>query len=186
MVMNLSVTPSERPTDSDERRATTPAAAADQPTATGLARATVSASAAPAPPAAGRHPGHLRRQRQRRRRDPRHRGQGRQSDRLPLRRQPAEAWLQGTAADGELDLTRPSGGNSLTGTFGNGVAAGDVTAAGRSSSRSRLKTVAPPSGLYRATADVRDAKLVGGWIVLADGDQVGPWSWHHRRCPRRR
>jgi serine/threonine-protein kinase len=33
--------------------------------------------------------------------------------------------------------------------------------------------IAPPSGLYRAVADVRNAKVVGGWIVLPDGSQVG-------------
>lgn len=30
-----------------------------------------------------------------------------------------------------------------------------------------------PSGLYRATATVRGAKLDGGWIVLPGGKQVG-------------
>jgi hypothetical protein len=34
-------------------------------------------------------------------------------------------------------------------------------------------TVTKPSGLYRATANVRNAKVVGGWIVLANGEQVG-------------
>jgi serine/threonine-protein kinase len=33
--------------------------------------------------------------------------------------------------------------------------------------------VTKPSGLYRATAEVRGAKVVGGWIVLSDGYQVG-------------
>ena len=36
-----------------------------------------------------------------------------------------------------------------------------------------MKAVAKPSGLYRATATVRNAKVVGGWIVLPDGSQVG-------------
>ena len=30
-----------------------------------------------------------------------------------------------------------------------------------------------PSGLYRTASNVRGARLVGGWIVLADGTQVG-------------
>ena len=30
-----------------------------------------------------------------------------------------------------------------------------------------------PGGLYRTSADVRGARLEGGWIVLADGTQVG-------------
>jgi hypothetical protein len=83
----------------------------------------------------------------------------------------AEAWLQGTASGGSLNLTG-TGEERLTGTYGNGVAAGTVTAAGRQFAFS-LRTVAPPSGLYRAAANVRNAKLVGGWIVLANGTQVG-------------
>jgi hypothetical protein len=34
-------------------------------------------------------------------------------------------------------------------------------------------TVKKPSGLYRATADVRGATIKVGWIVLPDGTQVG-------------
>lgn len=83
----------------------------------------------------------------------------------------AEAWLQGTADNGELVLSG-GGGANLTGTFGNGRAKGSVTAAGKSWSFD-LAAVAPPSGLYRAAADVRGARIVGGWIVLADGTQVG-------------
>ncbi len=37
----------------------------------------------------------------------------------------------------------------------------------------RRHGVAPPSGLYRASAQVRQAKVVGGWIVLPNGSQVG-------------
>ena len=81
-----------------------------------------------------------------------------------------EAWLQGTAADGKLNLTGKNG--SLQGTFGNGEAIGTVTAAGRTWGFG-LKTVKAPSGLYRATANVRNATVVGGWIVLANGRQVG-------------
>jgi serine/threonine-protein kinase len=36
--------------------------------------------------------------------------------------------------------------------------------------------VKSPSGLYRLSAQVRGAKVVGGWIVLADGTQVGVLS----------
>lgn len=83
----------------------------------------------------------------------------------------AEAWLQGTAAGGELSLTGP-GEAKLTGTYGNGKAAGQVWAAGKKWAFS-LASVKPPSGLYRAAADVNGARVVGGWIVLADGTQVG-------------
>jgi serine/threonine-protein kinase len=82
-----------------------------------------------------------------------------------------EAWLQGTASGGTLDLTGASEAK-LTGTYGNGKASGTVSAGGRSWAFS-LKTVAPPSGLYRATANVRNATVVGGWIMLENGEQVG-------------
>ena len=85
-----------------------------------------------------------------------------------------EAWLRGTARAGTLDLTG-KGGAELTGTFGNGKASGVVLTAGK-----RWTFTAPgvkaPSGLYRATAQVRNASVVGGWIVLADGTQVGVLS----------
>jgi hypothetical protein len=83
----------------------------------------------------------------------------------------AEAWLQGTATDGTLSLTGAKDAR-LLGTYGNGETAGTVTAAGRQWTFS-LKTVAPPSGLYRASANVRNAQVVGGWIVLPNGQQVG-------------
>ncbi|HEX6869631.1 MAG TPA: hypothetical protein VF163_00915 [Micromonosporaceae bacterium] len=82
----------------------------------------------------------------------------------------AEAWLQGTADNGELDLAG-AGNARLSGTFANGVATGRVTAAGRTFDFS-VGVVKPPSGLYRASANVRNAKVVGGWIVV-NGEQVG-------------
>ncbi|MEU8079630.1 hypothetical protein AB0B31_29815 [Catellatospora citrea] len=83
----------------------------------------------------------------------------------------AEVWLQGTAAAGKLSLTGKNGA-TLVGTFGGGKATGTVTASGRKWTFT-VKAVAKPSGLYRATATVRNAKVVGGWIVLPDGSQVG-------------
>ncbi len=83
----------------------------------------------------------------------------------------AEAWLQGTAENGVLRLAG-AGNASLTGTYANGVAAGSVTATGKQFTFS-VKSVKPPSGLYRASANVRNAQIVGGWIVLEDGTQVG-------------
>jgi hypothetical protein len=82
----------------------------------------------------------------------------------------AEAWLKGTAQGGKLDLTGENA--NLTGTYGNGVADGVVTAVGRDWSFSVSKVEAP-SGLYRASVDVANATIVGGWIVLVDGTQVG-------------
>lgn len=83
----------------------------------------------------------------------------------------AEVWLQGTAAAGKLELAGAKGA-TLTGTFGGGKAAGTVAAAGRAW-KFTAPAVKKPSGLYRATATVRGAKVVGGWIVLPDGSQVG-------------
>jgi serine/threonine-protein kinase len=81
-----------------------------------------------------------------------------------------EGWLRGTAADGELSLSGEDG-DRLTGTFGNGRAEGSVSV-GRWTWTFDVKTVTKPSGLYRATANVRNAEVVGGWIVV-DGRQVG-------------
>jgi hypothetical protein len=82
-----------------------------------------------------------------------------------------EAWLQGTAAAGVLSLTG-KGGASLTGTFGNGKATGTVRVSGRTW-KFTAPAVKPPSGLYRATAQVRNAQVVGGWIVYGNGRQTG-------------
>jgi hypothetical protein len=82
-----------------------------------------------------------------------------------------EAWFTGTATAGRLNLTGARGA-TLTGTFGNGRASGTVTAGGRSLNFD-LATVKKPSGLYRATADIRGARIVGGWIQLPNGEQVG-------------
>jgi len=82
-----------------------------------------------------------------------------------------EAWMQGTLTAGKLSLSGEKN-STLTGTVANGTASGDIKAAGRQFTFA-VKTVAPPSGLYRATATVRNAKIVGGWIVLPDGTQTG-------------
>jgi serine/threonine-protein kinase len=83
----------------------------------------------------------------------------------------AEAWLKGTVRNGRLDLTGKKGA-TLAGTIDTKHAKGKVTVGGRPSDFD-VKTVSKPSGLYRAAADVRGAKIVGGWIVLKDGTQVG-------------
>jgi hypothetical protein len=82
-----------------------------------------------------------------------------------------EAWLQGAAANGTVDLT--GGGHArLTATFAKNRITGSVSA-GASTYTFSVGVVAPPSGLYRTTAKVRQATVVGGWIVLPDGRQVG-------------
>jgi serine/threonine-protein kinase len=81
-----------------------------------------------------------------------------------------EAWLQGSAKNGELVLSG-AGNAKLTGTFGGGVAEGSVNAAGRRFTFA-VKVVKPPSGLYRASANVANARIVEGWIVLENGRRV--------------
>jgi len=81
-----------------------------------------------------------------------------------------EAWLAGTATNGELLLTGADSA-SLTGVFGNGKAEGTIKAEGRSWEFT-VPVVEPPSGLYRAAENVRNAQFVGGWIVV-NGEQVG-------------
>ena len=82
-----------------------------------------------------------------------------------------EAWLKGTATGGQLVLTGKNGAR-LNARYDSRRAFGDVYADGLHYSFS-VYTVQKPSGLYRATADVRGATIKAGWIVLPDGTQVG-------------
>jgi serine/threonine-protein kinase len=85
-----------------------------------------------------------------------------------------EAWLSGTASGGTLALTGAKGAR-LDGTLANGVASGTVQAAGREF-RFSVGVVKAPSGLYRASAKVRNATVVAGWIRLPDGSYVGAYT----------
>lgn len=89
-----------------------------------------------------------------------------------------EAWLWGQAAGSSLTL-RNKAGDTLTGTRGGGRLTGSLigslTVHGTTWTFT-LPTVRKPSGLYRATATVRGAKVVAGWVVLPDGSQVGAWT----------
>ncbi len=82
----------------------------------------------------------------------------------------AEAWLQGSASNATLSLKGKSG-SALNATYIDGRIAGTVKAGGENWTF-RVKRVTAPSGLYRAAQNVRQAKVVGGWIVY-DGKQVG-------------
>jgi hypothetical protein len=82
-----------------------------------------------------------------------------------------EAWLQGFAVDGNLTMTG-KGRARLSATYGFKKAVGYVVSNGIRYSFS-LPAVHKPSGLYRSIAIVRGAKVKAGWIVLADGRQVG-------------
>jgi hypothetical protein len=82
-----------------------------------------------------------------------------------------EAWLKGTAANGHLTMTG-RGHARLSATYRTKRAVGHVIAHGVRYTFS-APAVHKPSGLYRAIAIVRGAKIKAGWIVLPDGSQVG-------------
>jgi serine/threonine-protein kinase len=83
----------------------------------------------------------------------------------------AEAWLRGSSRDGELELAGEDG--SLVAGYDDRRAIGEATVAGRSWTFTAPQ-VAPPEGLYRfADTIAGGAEVVGGWIVLPDGSQVG-------------
>ena len=71
-----------------------------------------------------------------------------------------------------FEYSIPFNSASLVGTFGNGVATGTLSAGGKQWTF-KVPVVTAPSGLYRASANVRNAKVVGGWIVLPNGILVG-------------
>jgi hypothetical protein len=81
-----------------------------------------------------------------------------------------EAWLKGKAADGKVTLSGPNHA-SLIAQVG-GRAGGDLEFGGKQWSF-KAPTVKKPSGLYRASAIVRGAKVRAGWIYLNDGSRVG-------------
>jgi hypothetical protein len=85
-----------------------------------------------------------------------------------------EAWLQGTAVDGKLELSNGKGA-TLVGTYANGVATGTLTAGGQQWTFS-VRVVTAPSGLYRASANVRNARVVGGWICVQGQGCVGTYT----------
>jgi hypothetical protein len=82
-----------------------------------------------------------------------------------------EAWLQGSARNGELVL-RGAGNARLTGTYDETSAEGNVNASGRRFTFA-VRAVKPPSGLYRASANVANAQIVEGWIVDGNGEVTG-------------
>ncbi|WP_327730399.1 hypothetical protein OG250_34940 [Streptomyces sp. NBC_00487] len=83
-----------------------------------------------------------------------------------------ESWLKGDVADdGGMKLTSKDGAE-LNGTLKGGSVSGTVDVGGQEYGFTADRTV-KPSGLYRATANVRGAEVDGGWIVLPGGRQVG-------------
>ncbi|MDM4719243.1 hypothetical protein QTQ03_06385 [Micromonospora sp. WMMA1363] len=88
-----------------------------------------------------------------------------------------EIWLRGAVTDGELAL-RGADGARLTGTIDGDRVSGEVRAADERWAFTATEGTSP--ALYRATAQVRDAGVDGGWILLADGTQVGVVTWNRK------
>ncbi|MFI5804257.1 hypothetical protein [Streptomyces sp. NPDC051561] len=83
-----------------------------------------------------------------------------------------ESWLKGNVEDdGSMTLTGKNGAK-LEATTRAGKVQGQVEVADRPQNFTAARAT-KPSGLYRATAQVRGAQIDGGWIVLQDGRQVG-------------
>jgi serine/threonine-protein kinase len=82
-----------------------------------------------------------------------------------------EAWLKGTPHNGKLSMTG-NGGARLTADYALGHARGTVVVNGISYVFSII-AVHRPSGLFESIAVVRGATVKAGWIVLANGTQVG-------------
>lgn len=85
-----------------------------------------------------------------------------------------EAWLEGVADDGELDLTGSNGnGAELVANYDEDSAEGEATAGGVTWTFT-IEQVDPPEGLYRiADTILGGAEVEGGLIVLPDGRQIG-------------
>ncbi|MFI7414256.1 hypothetical protein ACIBU0_36975 [Streptomyces sp. NPDC049627] len=97
-----------------------------------------------------------------------------------------ESWLKGDVNDdGTMRLTGKDG-SVLSGTLERSREWGrirgtvDVDGGHHAFTADRTKK---PSGLYRATATVRGARVEGGWIVLPDGRQVGVLTREGRPSP---
>jgi hypothetical protein len=85
-----------------------------------------------------------------------------------------EAWFSGTPDNGKLNLTGKgdSAGATLTANYALGHARGTVVVKGVSYVFSII-AVHKPSGLFQSIANVRGATVKAGWIVLANGTEVG-------------
>ena len=82
-----------------------------------------------------------------------------------------QAWFKGTPHDGKLSMTGKDNA-SLTANYALGHARGTVVVDGISHVFSII-AVHKPSGLFQSIAVVRGATIKAGWIVLANGMQVG-------------
>lgn len=95
-----------------------------------------------------------------------------------------ESWLKGEVNDdGTTMRLTGKDGSVLNGTVEDGKrlrGTVDIDGGHYAFTADRTKK---PSGLYRATATVRGARVDGGWIVLPDGRQVGVLTRDGRPSP---
>jgi len=83
-----------------------------------------------------------------------------------------ESWFSGTPHDGQLTMQAKGSNGSLTANYALGHARGTVVVNGVSYIFSII-AVHKPSGLFQSIANVRGATIKAGWIVLANGTEVG-------------
>jgi serine/threonine-protein kinase len=81
-----------------------------------------------------------------------------------------EVWLEGSAAKDGMVTLRVSGAKQRVGFFNTQQGVGTFWIGGKLRSF-KAAPVDKPAGLYRAQSANRN--LVGGWVVLPNGDQVG-------------
>jgi hypothetical protein len=79
-----------------------------------------------------------------------------------------EAWLQGTATAGRVELASKDGSGRLSAALDGESLAGTASVGGRDYPFT-VGVANPPAGLYRGS----DGSTTIGWIVLPDGSQVG-------------
>jgi hypothetical protein len=79
-----------------------------------------------------------------------------------------EAWLRGTAKNGQVDLKSKSGKSHLVGRLNGKKLTGTITLSTKDYAFT-IGVAPPPAGLYRG----RGGTTTVGWIVLPDGSQVG-------------
>ncbi|GAA3778073.1 hypothetical protein GCM10022403_010980 [Streptomyces coacervatus] len=84
-----------------------------------------------------------------------------------------ESWLKGDVkADGSLSLTGDHGAK-LNGTLKGSKQLRGTADLGGGHYTFTIDKAKKPSGIYRANSQVAGARIVGGWIVLPGGKQVG-------------
>ena len=85
-------------------------------------------------------------------------------------------WFNGSAANGAFDLTSADGAHLAGAISAQGVT-GMMTQADGKSFAFSISPVSGNAGVYRAEQTTGNGTYVGGWIVLANGDQRGAVSF---------